>query len=210
MTQQTHDANSILMGGGGPPAWKFDDPGTTHQGTVAAQPVPRQERDYDPLKPGGGNLKVWPDGQPIMGVTVEIQGTERNDPSDDGRRTFYIEGRYLKEAVREAVREAGCSGLEVGGALRVTFTHRADPMDKRSRKYWTVVYTPAGNAALMAEDTPAPTSESFLQGGPLPSRRPVEPGQEQFNMPAATAAAIGMTPEQAAAFTAWQKSQLTS
>jgi hypothetical protein len=41
----------------------------------------------------------------------------------------------------------------------VTFTHREDPMDKRSRKYWDVTYTPAGNAALMG-DNPAPAAQA--------------------------------------------------
>jgi len=158
MTQTNYDANDVLMGGSGSPAWKFDEPGTTREGIIASPPQAKQEREYDKDNPGGGALKFFPSGDPIMGVVVEVQTTERTDHEDDGKRTFYIEGRYIKEAVRTAVRTAGARGLEVGGTIRVTFTHREDPMDKRSRKFWTVSYTPAGNAALMSDPTPRKAS----------------------------------------------------
>ena len=155
---KNYDANQVLMSsGGGGKACSFPDPGTTHEGTIAAPPEARQERDYEPGNPGGGAPKFFPSGDPIMGVLVQLQTDERVDGDDDGRRTLYVEGRYLKEAVRDAVRAAGAQGLEVGGRLKVTFTHREDPMDKRSRKYWSVTYTPAGNASLMGQPaTPAP------------------------------------------------------
>src|SRR5436190_9543258 len=125
------DANTILMGGSAAPAWKFEEPGTTHTGTIASPPTARQEREYDPHNPGGGALKFFPSSDPIMGVITEVQTSERDpaNPEDDGRRTFYIEGRYIKEAVRNAVRDAGAQGLDVGGQLAVTFTHREDPQD---------------------------------------------------------------------------------
>lgn len=171
MSQQTYNANDILMGGGGAPSWKFTDPGTTREGTIKTPPKTHQERNYDPNNPGGGTPRVFPSGDPIIGLTVEVQTTER-DPSiedDDGTRTFWIEGRYLKEAVRNAVRAAGAPGLEVGGKLKVTFTHREDPTDKRSRKYWDVVYTPAGNASLMAEQPQAQPQQ------PAPAPAPAQP-----------------------------------
>jgi len=195
MTQQTYDANAVLMGGGGPKGWKFEDPGTTRTGTIAEPPKAVQERDYDPSNPGGGAPKVFPSGDPIMGVHVVVQTTER-DPSidgDDGRRTFYIEGRYIKEAVREAIRNAGAPGLEVGGQISVTFTHREDPMDKRSRKFWNVTYTPAGNAALMGEPTPA--------------AQPAAAAPAFVPAPATPGLPPGMTEEQFAAFQAYQQSQ---
>lgn len=189
MTQTHYDANDVLMGGAGSPAWKFEDPGTTHEGTIAAPPQAKQEREYDRDNPGGGALKFFPSGDPIMGIVVEVQTNEREpgNPEDDGKRTFYVEGRYIKEAVRNAVRAAGARGLEVGGHIKVTFTHREDPMDKRSRKYWTVSYTPAGNAALMGDQAP--------QTAPTPA--PAAPA------PAATPP--GLSPEQLAAFAQWQQ-----
>lgn len=210
MTQQTYDANAVLMGGGGPKAWKFEEPGTTRVGTIAAPPVARQEREYDKNNPGGGDPKFYPSGDPIMGVVVEVQTTER-DPSvedDDGKRTFYVEGRYIKEAVRDAVRKAGAPGLEVGGQLSVTFTHREDPYDKRSRKFWNITYTPAGNAALMG-DTPAPApaapppqaAPAAAQPAPAPAPQPAPAPAPQAAATADPAAATANpTPEQLAAF----------
>lgn len=151
------DANSILMGSASAPGWKFEEPGACHVGTVAEPPRAVQEREYNPNSLGGGSPKFFPSGDPIMGVHVTMQTSERNaaDPEDDGRRTFYIEGRYIKEAVRDAIRKVGAAGLEVGGQISVTFTHREDPNDKRSRKFWRVEYVPAGNAALMSAPAPA-------------------------------------------------------
>jgi hypothetical protein len=125
MTQQTYSANDVLMGGGGAPTAKFANPGDTLEGAIVAPPTVYQERDYDPNNPGGGKPKTYPSGDPIMAVYVDVQ-TAHRDPSiseDDGVRRFYIEGRYLKTDVRDAIRRAGTNGLEVGGRLKVTFTH---------------------------------------------------------------------------------------
>lgn len=209
MTQQ--DPNDFLMGGGGGnPAWKFDEPGTTHSGTVISLKA-KQEREYDKQNPGGGALKFFPSGDPIMGVLVDVRTDER-DPaidSDDGKRTFYIEGRYLKEAVREGVLAAGAKGLEPGGRITVTFTHREDPMDKRSRKFWQVQYVSAAQAQIMTPpaSTPAPAApfnlgqvaqQAVAQPAPAPAP------QVQPNTPAA--AALGnLTPDQIAALLAAQQ-----
>lgn len=217
MTATHYDANAILMGGGGPKGWKFDEPGTTRTGTIAEPPQAKQERDYDPSNPGGGNPKFFPSGDPIMGVHVVVQ-TDEHDPSidgDDGKRTFYIEGRYLKEAVREGVRNAGAAGLEVGGRIAVTFTHREDPMDKRSRKFWQVQYVPAGNAALMAEpasqapQVQAPTQPGWGAPAAAPAPAFAQPAPAAAPAPAAVPGLPpGMTPEQFAAFQHYQQQQV--
>lgn len=194
MTQQTHDANAILMGGSAAPAWKFDEPGTTRTGTIASPPTARQEREYDRDNPGGGAPKFFPSGDPIMGIIIEVKTDDRDpaNPEDDGRRTFYVEGRYIKEAVRNAVKAAGASRLEVGGKLSVTFTHREDPADKRSRKFWNVTYTPAAQAQLMGEQGPAPTWATTEQGQVNTTTGEVAP----------TAPPAGPTPEAIAALRA--------
>lgn len=200
---QTPNANDVLMGGGGAPSWKFTDPGTTRVGTIKAPPKAHQEKDYDPNNPGGGKPKFFPSGDPIMGITVEVATDERDQgiEDDDGTRTFWIEGRYLKEAVRSAVLAAGANGLEVGGRLQVTFTHREDPTDKRSRKYWDVKYTPAGNNTLMTDPapqqpaaaaTPAPATQPTPQPAALAGdgATPAEKAKQL--------AALGLTSEQIA------------
>ena len=142
-----------------------------------------------------------------MGVHVVVQTDER-DPSiedDDGRRTFYIEGRYLKEAVREAVRAAGSPGLEVGGRISVTFTHRENPHDTKSRKFWQVQYVPAGNSTLMGQPA-APV----MQAAPAPQQYAPPAQQPQPVAPVMQAApASPAVPDaaQLAAFQNWQASQ---
>ena len=180
MSQTHYDANDLLMGGGGAPAWKFEGPGIRKVGTITAPPQAKQEREYDPNNPGGGAPKVFPSGDPIMGIFVEVQTDDT--AADDGKRTFYVEGKRLKEAVRGAVRQAGARGLEVGGVLDVTLTHYDTPNDRRSGCNWAIVYTPAGNAALM--------------GGQAPQTQAA---------PASAATPPGLSPEQLAAFAQWQQ-----
>lgn len=218
MTQTHYDANAVLMGGNNAPAWKFDEPGTARAGIIASPPQARQEREYDRDNPGGGEPKWFPSGDPIMGIVVEVDTNER-DPSnteDTGRRTFYVEGRYIKDAVRGAVRAAGAHGLEVGGHLAVTFTHREDPMDKRSRKFWDVKYTPAGNTALMGDQAQAPAAPVAQQPAPAyqapaqaPAPQPAAPTPQPAPAPAPQPApAAGQpSPEALAAFQQWQASQ---
>lgn len=169
----TPNANDVLMGAGGAPAAKFSDPGTTWEGTIVSPPQSHQVRNYDPNNPGGGTPKFFPSGDPVMGLTVDIQTAVRDVTieDDDGIRRLYLDGRYDKEAVRNAVRAAGSPGLEVGGVLKITFTRREDPMDKRSRKFWDVTYTPAGNAALMADTAPAAPAQTAAPaaGAPTPA-----------------------------------------
>lgn len=178
-TTQHVDANALLMGnGGGGPTWKFENEGVRKVGTITEPPTARQEREYDPNNPGGGALKFFPSGDPIMGILVTVQTDERTSPEDDGKRTFYIEGKRLKDAVRTAVRAAGAPGLEVGGKLDVTLTHYDTPGDRRSGRNWKVVYTPAGNAALMGDHPdPAPTQAPAATPAPAPAAAAPAGGQ---------------------------------
>ncbi|MFJ1510932.1 hypothetical protein [Cellulosimicrobium funkei] len=186
----TTDANAILMGGGGAPSAKFANPGDSIRGRIVAPPQAYQERDYDRNNPGGGDLKFYPSGDPIMSLYVDVQ-TDLHDPSiqdDDGVRRVYVEGRYLKADVRDAVRTAGAPGLEVGGVLELTFTHREDPQDKRSRKFWQAKYVPAGNAALMA---PEVGGQPTAPATPPPSAPTAQPASAPAPAPAPAAAPSG-------------------
>ncbi|WP_130012162.1 hypothetical protein [Serinicoccus sediminis] len=207
MTTHTHDANALLMGGGGAPTWKFDTEGIRKVGTVTSPPEARQEREYDPGNPGGGAPKFFPSGDPIMGILVEVQTDER-DPSrdgDDGRRTFYIEGKRLKDAVKAGIRAAGGSGLEVGGVLDVTLTRYDVPGDRRSGRNWQIAYTPAGNAQLMSEQAPAPAAQTAPVA--QPQQQPAPAASPAPQAAAQPASAGQPTPEALAAFQAWQASQ---
>ena len=202
--RDTRSANDILMGGGGAPAWQFEQPGVRKVARITKPPQSKQEREYVPNQPGAGKPKFFPSGDPIMGVTVEVQTNERDpsDPDDDGKRTFYIEGKRLKEAVREAVRAAGANGLEVGGTLDVTLTHYDEPNDRKSGRNWQITYTLPGNNVLMDA---APATQGFGQQQPPATYNPQQAqatgngwGQQQPPQQQ------GMSPEQRAAYESWQ------
>lgn len=213
----TRSVDEILMGGGGPPAAKFDTPGATVGGRIVTRPQAYQEREYDPNRPGGGDPKFFPSGDPIMGINVDVQTSFRQDPDDDGVRRLYIQGKRLKNAVRDAVKAADAKGLEVGGELTVTFTHREDPEDKRSAKYYDVTYVPAATVAFMKDDptpeqptgvdpwraqTPANNPAAYAQPTPAQAAPAAAGGVD----PAAVQAAMAnLPPEVLAAIQAAQK-----
>lgn len=66
---------------------------------------------------------VWNDGTKRMQGVVVIQTTKVGvlSPEDDGRRTFYIDGK-MKAAVGEAIKEVGAPGLREGGKLAIQNT----------------------------------------------------------------------------------------
>lgn len=198
MTQTHYDANDILMGGGGSPAWKFETPGETRTGIISAAPQARQVREYDRNNPGGGALKFFPSGDPIMGIVIELDTDERRDQDDDGKRTFYVEGRYIKEAVRNAVRASGAQRLEIGGRLTVKFTHRENPHDTGSRKYWEATYVPAANNVLMADDSAqyAPPPVAAAQPAPAQAQQYVQQSAPAAQAPAPAAAPAAADPTQ--------------
>lgn len=203
--QDTRSANDILMGGGGAPSWNFEGPGVRKVARVTKPPQPKQEREYVPNQPGAGKPKFFPSGDPIMGIVVEVQTDERDpsDPDDDGKRTFYIEGKRLKEAVREAVRAAGGAGLEVGGTLDVTLTHYDIEGDRKSGRNWQVTYTLPGNNVLMG----APAQQQAQPPATLPPQhQPAQPPQQYAQDPWAgqPPQQQGMSPQQQAAYDAWQ------
>ncbi|TKR27153.1 hypothetical protein FA014_02000 [Cellulomonas hominis] len=205
---QTPDANAILMGGAGVPAAKFPNPGDMLVGRIVAPPQAYQERDYDKNNPGSGTPKTYPSGDPIMALYVDV-ATDLRDPSiedDDGTRRLFVEGRYLKGTIRDAVRAAGAPGLEVGGTLTLTFTHREDPEDKRSRKYWQATYVPGGNAALMTPD-PAPAAVTTPAPTPQAVTQPVQAAPAPVPVQQSTLAAAAAAPAPAPAAEAGEKAR---
>lgn len=205
MTQQI-DANQVLMGGAGAPALKFDQPGDRKVVTIVSPPQARQEREYDPNNPGGGAPKVFPSGDPIMGIFVEV----REDATGEDH-TLYVEGKRLKDAVKGAVRAAGARGLEVSGKLDITLTHYDEAGDRRSGRNWQIAYTPAGNAALMGDpQAQQQAPQDVQQAAHAQQAAQQAPAQQQAPAPAPQQPATPAGPpnaEQLAAFEAYQRSQ---
>lgn len=117
------DVNTFLLAGGTPSA-KFPTIGTLVKGTIVESEV-TQQTDLE------GTPKVWSDGKPMLQAVVTLQTAER-DPDvdgDTGLRKLYVKGQ-MQAAVRDAIKQSGASGLEIGGTLAVKYT--ADkPAEKR-------------------------------------------------------------------------------
>lgn len=137
------DPDSLLMGGG-TPSCTFPTIGTTWKGTVLAKET-QQQRD---LKTG--EAKTWSDGSPMEQVVITLQ-TDARDPErdgDDGQRKLYVKGGMLA-AIREAVRRAGATTVEIGGTLAVRYSGDGVPSQRgfNPPKQYTAEYRPPEPAA---------------------------------------------------------------
>lgn len=117
-------ADQFLMGGGVLSA-KFERIGDTVRGKITEEPEVRQQTDLNT-----GDLKFWPDGRPQNQLVVTIQTDLREDGDDDGKRRIYVKGKSMTESLRDAVRQAGAKGLEVGGTLAVKYVGDGEPTKK--------------------------------------------------------------------------------
>jgi hypothetical protein len=177
----SNDPNDILFGSGVPAA-KFEHPGDTVSGRITETKA-RQEVDFKTREP-----KTFPSGDPIMGIIVTVQ-TALRDPSiadDDGKRRVFVEGKRMKDALREAVLVHGYgTKLLVGGELTVTFTHLGvAEKGLNAPKEWRVSYTPstttAANDALgigTAAAAPAPMERFEPDLAAPPAGAPITPEQ---------------------------------
>lgn len=188
---------------------KFPVIGTSHTGTVTAEPFERQQTEY-----GTNNPAVWPSGEPKMQIIVNLQTQERDDPDDDGERTLYVASNALKHAIGKAIRDAGAKDLEVGGTLTVTYSGN-DPQSKNPqnpKKLYTAVYQkpdgvfaqqpaaqPAPQPGYQPQQQPAAQPQPVAQQLPLslqqPAAQPVaQPAAQQVTQPAAQPATAPVTP----------------
>jgi hypothetical protein len=178
----SQDANDILMGGGAPTA-KFDTIGTVIAGTLIREPEPRQQKDFRTQVP-----ETWKDGSPKMMVVAQL-ATDLRDPEvpdDDGTRTLYIQGKFLTEAVRAAVRAAHANGIHTGGKLTVQYTGDGEQTAEQIKarmsppKLYAAWYEPpaasfngvASPGQPPAASTPPPASTPPAATQQAPLRRP--------------------------------------
>lgn len=162
----SNQATDFLMGGGVPSA-KFPSVGDTVSGRIVRVGDPVQQRDY-----ATGQPKFWDDGSPMMQLPVEV-ATDQRDPSvpdDDGTRCVWIKGQ-LRNAVRDAVRNAGANGLQVGGTLTVTYARDGQPSKKgfNAPKEYEARYTPpAAGGDFFGTNAPAPQPTQTTAPAPAP------------------------------------------
>ncbi len=184
-SHQAPNADDFLMGGGGAPTAKFPTPGTVVSGRITQKPTVEQQRDIKT-----GDAKFWSDGNPMMQLVVTVQ-TDLRDPSideDDGRRRLFVKG-VMKNAIADAVRNAGARGLEVGGTLAVTYTHDGIAKERGMSppKQYTATYTAAAQAALHTPDpgtaVPPTTPQPYMpaSGTPAPAATGVAAGSHGLN-----------------------------
>lgn len=109
--------DDLLSSGG--KSFKFENPGDTITGTIAAAPLVRQTTEF-----GTGKPQFWDDGSPQEQIVVTLNTALRDpsDPQDDGARSVYIKGWGPQlRAFRAAIQTAGAKPA-VGGTFTATFT----------------------------------------------------------------------------------------
>lgn len=75
--------------------------------------------DYQAKVFGTNEPKVFPSGDPVMGVRITLE----TRPGDaESRTALWAEGKEILKAIRTAVRAMGAGDLEAGADLSVQFT----------------------------------------------------------------------------------------
>ena len=174
MSQPT-DPNAILMGGGSP-ALKFEQIGTSYTGTVVAEPTASQQTDFRTKMP-----ETWQDGSPKMQVLVQLSTQLRDPqkPDDDGTRTLYVKGKELTNAIRAAVRASGANGIHTGGTLTVQYVGEGQAQQgMNAPKLYAASYQPP---AVSFTGVGAPAAAAAPQAHqPVYQQHPVQqPVQQQ-------------------------------
>jgi hypothetical protein len=172
-----------LFFGESSPSAKFDAIGTTVGGPITHIGQARQQTDFRTGKP-----LTWDDGSPRMQLPVTVQ-TDLRDPSnptDDGKRTFYIKGE-MKKAVQAALAAAGAKMAE-GGTLTISYVGD-EPTKGFPKKLYSATYVAPTPGAGFFDQQPQ-------QAAPQPVAQPVQQHAPQY------------TPEQYAAMQAAAQQQV--
>ena len=121
------DVNDFLFAQGGK-SFKFTNIGDTVKGTIVRAEV-RQQTSID------GALLTWDDGSPRKQLVVTLETDEKDNDDDDGVRMIYAkggnfevakgQGTSMRNAIADAVKDAGATALEPGDELAVSYTGEA-------------------------------------------------------------------------------------
>ena len=122
----SNDVNSFLFEGGAKSFQWGERPGTVCRGVIESAEL-RQQTSLEDNK-----LLTWDDGRPRMMLVITLQTTDREDDSDTGLRAIYAkggrfevaegEGTSMRDAIAQAVKDAGASSIDPGDELAVGFT----------------------------------------------------------------------------------------
>lgn len=174
---------------GGAATISFDDRkgyarGTFRGGQIISKSVTQQ------TKMGTGEKLTWNDGSARMQLVLLLQTRERTDPQDNGQRQLFIKGDAPR-AARVAFEAVGAKDLIEGGWYYQAWVDEKPPSTPgyNPQKVFKALYAPPGSPDPLA-DQPAYTAG------------PAMPTQLSANYPPPSA-----TPDQFAAYAAWQAQQ---
>jgi hypothetical protein len=128
------EANQFLEDAtrGGHEAVKFKAVGDAISGTIIDDPKPVTRKNLN-------------DGSPEDQLPVNID-------TDQGPRTIWIRRGFLASAVQDAVKEAGATGLQVGGKLAVKLIELRDTGKPMPAKVFKAKYeAPVSSGANLEE-----------------------------------------------------------
>lgn len=108
-TNSQQAANDLLNGGGGPPAFKFENIGDTAKGRITNLST-SQVTDFKTQEP-----KFYNDGNAIMQIVITLE-------QENGEECRVFVKPKAKIAIREAVQAVGADGLLEGGQLAVKYS----------------------------------------------------------------------------------------
>lgn len=160
VTQQQNElsAEDVIFGGGGIPSAKWETVGQWVGGPIRVKPRTYHAKEYVPGQAGAGRPLFKQNGEPVMGVRVDVV-TGMRDPAvdyDDGTRRMHLDKWRQLEAVRRALTEAGADKLEAGGELWVQWTgEEADANGGQSAKTWNAKYRGPANGVSIPDNAPA-------------------------------------------------------
>lgn len=130
------DADTFLKNAGaGYPAVKFAEVGDTVRGKILD----------DPKVISRPNLN---DGKPEDNLVINLDTTG----NEDGYRTLWVRFGALATAIKEAVREAGASGIAEGGELAVKFTELRDTGKPQPAKIYKAKYEPPVSSGVDVDE----------------------------------------------------------
>lgn len=154
------DANDFLMRGG-TPSVKFPTIGSTVIGMITKQPKVAEVTDA-----ATGEVKRWPNGEVKKQLIIELQTELRESDDDGGERTLWCKGQ-MQVAVRDAVRNAGAKGLQVGGVIQVTYASdkktNLNPQKIFTASYWPPQPAPVEVPSSPWDQQPAPQQNFYGQ-----------------------------------------------
>jgi hypothetical protein len=183
-----------MWSGKAPKAAEWPNNGWVVEGEVIGTPKSYHVREFDKENPGGGKLRFYSSGDPVLGVTIDLKTSlrELGDPEDAGIRRAYVDKTRLLMAVRDAVRAAGADGVEVGGYLSIMRTGTEDGQGTTPATTWAAKYQrsgqwqrpvaiPAGppewaQGPRVSVGAPQPQNRGGWQGQPLTQPQVPAPG----------------------------------